>query len=79
MTDEELLKKTLEARRAAHDAPLAEVYAENQYGRPTGKLKIRDHTRAYADRANEWMALAKEVDRRGLKQPIPDWDGDSRR
>jgi hypothetical protein len=50
MTDAELLTRTLDARRAAHDAPL-----------------------------NPWMQLAAEVDRRGLVQPTPTWDGDSRR
>jgi hypothetical protein len=26
-------------------------------------------SRAWADRSNDWMRLAAEVDRRGLKQP----------
>lgn len=79
MTDDQLLVATLAARRAAHDAPLAEIYEINKDGKPTGVKGISNHTNTYALRAAEWMALANEVDRRGLKQPVPDWDGNSRR
>jgi len=72
MTDAELLAKASAARGLAHRAPMAEVYAENELGRPTGKLKIRDHTRAYADRSNEFFDVMKEVDKRGLKMPACD-------
>lgn len=79
MTNGTLLTRTLEARRAAHDAPLAQIYEVNKGGKPTGQKHISQHTSAWADRSREWMDLANEVDRRGLKQPVPDWDGDSRR
>ena len=79
MTDEDLLNATLAARRAAHDAPFAAFSTENKNGKPTGKHFLDDHTTAWSDRSREWMKLADEVDRRGLRQPIPDWDGDSRR
>jgi hypothetical protein len=79
LTDEKLLEATLAARRAMHDAPLATFATENKGGKPTGKHFLDNHTAAWADRSREWMRLAAEVDRRGLKQPIPDWDGDSRR
>jgi dihydrodipicolinate synthase/N-acetylneuraminate lyase len=50
LTDDELLRVTAAARRAAHDAPKA----------------MGNGSRAWADRANDWMRLAAEVDRRGL-------------
>lgn len=74
MTNEDLLKATLAARRAAHDAPL------NPYRLDHDKHRwVEPQSTAWSDRANDWMKLADEVDRRGLKQPIPGWDGDSRR
>jgi hypothetical protein len=79
MTDSELLEQTKAARRASHDAPLARTSDENKGGKPTGKRFISDHTNAWAMRSREWCRLADEVDRRGLVQPVMDWDGDSRR
>lgn len=74
MSDEELLLKTLEARQAAHDAPL------NPYRLDADGHRWVDFlSRAWSDRANEWMKLAAEVERRGLQQLIPTWNGDSRR
>lgn len=79
LSDDDLLRRTLAARRAAHDAPLARVSEVNKGGKPTGKRFISEHTDAWARSSREWMRLADEVDRRGLNQPIPDWDGNSRR
>lgn len=74
MNDEELLASILAARRRAHDAPL-NPYRENADGHRWVELQ----SRAWAVAAEEWMALASEARRRGLPQPTPDWDGDSRR
>jgi hypothetical protein len=54
MSDEELLAKAAEARRAAWDAPKSDT------GNPSY---------AWARTSREWMTLANEIDRRGLKQP----------
>lgn len=62
MTDEELLLKTAVARRAAHDAP-RRLQMTADGGATVGA------SMAWADRSREWMQLASEVDRRGLKQP----------
>lgn len=59
MSDEELLRRTAEARKAAHDAPKRITGA--------GEPGISGH--GCFDRANDWMQLATEVNRRGLKQP----------
>ncbi len=74
MTDEELLAATLAARRAAHDAPLNPYRLD-----ANGHRWVEPVTTAFAMHGSRWADLAAEVDRRGLKQPIPDWDGDSRR
>ena len=62
MTDEELLKATAYARLAAHEAP------KNLFRNADGSGSL-GNSRAWADRSNDWMRLADEVDRRGLKQP----------
>jgi hypothetical protein len=74
MTDKELLQATLEARKAAHDAPL-NPYRLDADGHKWVELR----STAWADRSREWMDLSTEVRRRGLQQPTPDWDGNSRR
>ena len=79
LSNTELLERTKAARRAAHDAPFAMFCTENKNGKPTGRHFLEDFTSAWADRSREWCALADEVHRRGLPQPIIDWDGDSRR
>jgi len=67
MTDEELVLKTKEAKKAANEAPLAEVTHVNKNGSPTGEKFITRHTSAWADRSREWIALSEECDKRGLK------------
>lgn len=62
MSDEELLKATAAARRAAHEAP------KNLFRNADGSGSLGNST-AWADQSREWMRLADEVDRRGLKQP----------
>ena len=79
MNDEELLIAASTARRSAHDAPLAEIYEVNKGGKPTGERHISKHTSAWAVRSNEYVTLAEECRRRGLKQLPMDWDGNSRR
>lgn len=79
LSDQELLERTKAARHAAHDAPLAMFCTENKNGKPTGHHFLDNFTYASADRSREWCALADEVDRRGLPQPVMDWNGDSRR
>ena len=74
MTNEELLAKVLEARHAAHEAPLNPYRLDHD-----GHRWVQHDSSAWSDRANEWMKLATEVDRRGLEQPKMTWDGDSRR
>jgi hypothetical protein len=64
MTDSELLAATAAARKAAHDAPFSEWSLDHQ-----GHTRVFNHTYAWAERSREWMKLADEVDRRGLKQP----------
>lgn len=72
--DQELLAATLQARRLMHDAPL------NPYRKDAdGHRWVQQDTQAWTVTSRQWMELATEVDRRGLKQPTPDWDGDSRR
>lgn len=70
LTDDELLKATAAALKAAHEAPMAMFCTENKDGKPTGHHFLENHTRAWADRSREWMELADEVDRRGLIQPV---------
>jgi hypothetical protein len=64
MTDEELLAATVAARKAAHDAPFCEYSLDKQ-----GHTRLLNHTYAWSERSREWIRLADEVDRRGLKQP----------
>lgn len=66
MNDAELILKIKAARKAAHEAPLAEVTYVNKNGTPTGEKFIAQHTRAWADRSNEWSLLSDECERRGL-------------
>lgn len=79
MTDQELLQAASAARGAAHRAPSAEVYAENINGMPTGKLRIRDHTNGWADRATDLHNLWLELKRRGLSLPPCDCPPDAHR
>jgi hypothetical protein len=74
LTDAKLLTRTLIARRAAHDAPLNPYRLDAD-----GHRWVEQQSTAYASAGRDWMALANEVDRRGLAQPKPTWDGDSRR
>lgn len=64
MTDEELLAATLRARRAMHDVPMRPYRLDAD-----GHRWVETTSSAHADRSREWMALADEVDRRGLSQP----------
>lgn len=73
LSDEELLKQTLAARHRAHDAPLA-TYHEDHDGH-----KWVEPAPAWSAASREWSELAAEVDRRGLTQPVTNWNGDSRR
>lgn len=63
-SDQELLISTAAARRAAHEAPL-NPYRQDANGRRW--VEMRSY--AFADRARDWMELAREVDGRGLRQP----------
>lgn len=74
LSDDALLSATLAARRAAHDAPLNPYRLDAD-----GHRWVELQSRAWATSSEAWVALADEVDRRGLNQPTPDWDGDSRR
>jgi hypothetical protein len=65
MTDADLLARTHEARKAAHEAPFAEWSMDHR-----GHSAIVNHTSAFAARSREWIELANEVDRRGLPQPV---------
>ena len=69
LSDDQLLAATAEARTAAHQAPLGEKTDVNKNGKPTGERFITNHTRGYADRANDWVALSDECARRGLPSP----------
>lgn len=62
MSDSELLAATAEARRAAHQAPLNPYRVDHD-----GHRWVEPISTAWSDRANEWMRLADECDRRGLK------------
>jgi len=64
MTDEELLRATAIARSAAHTALLNPYRLDHD-----GHRWVEPLSTAWADKSNEWMRLAAEVDRRGLKQP----------
>ena len=64
MTDEELLAQVSAARGAAHRAAFAEWSKDHR-----GHSSIVNHTNAYAVRGDELMALADELERRGLKLP----------
>lgn len=64
MTDEELLAKVSAARVLAHRAPFAEWSKDHR-----GHSSIVNHTTAWAARGYELMALADELERRGLKWP----------
>lgn len=74
LSDDALLAATLTARRAAHDAPLNPYRLDTNWHR-----WIEQQSSAWSDRSSEWAALASEVAQRGLQQPAPDRDGDSRR
>lgn len=64
MTDEELLRATAAARRAAHDAPMNPYRLDAD-----GHRWVEMVSYAWADRSREWIALLNECDRRGLKRP----------
>jgi len=74
LTDDELLSRTLAALRAAHDAPLNPYRLDAD-----GHRWVEPRSTAWADRSREWCELSAEVKRRGLEQPTPTWDGNSRR
>lgn len=74
LTDDELLARTKAALRAMHDAPLNPYRLDAD-----GHRWVQHDSRAWADRSRDWCELANEIDRRGLAQPVMDWDGDSRR
>lgn len=74
LDDQQLLAATLAARRATHDVPLNPYRLDAD-----GHRWVEMQSNAWASSSREWMQFADEVDQRGLPQPIPDWDGDSRR
>jgi hypothetical protein len=76
LTNDELLKRTVAARIAAHDCRM-NPYRENA----DGHRWVEIETNAWAERGREWAELANEVDRRSLRRPdLPlGYDGDSRR
>lgn len=67
MTDQELLEKTSVARGHAHRAPLAEWSKDH-----TGHSAIVNHTRAAADRGQDFVGLMSECRHRGLSIPACD-------
>jgi hypothetical protein len=64
MTDEELLQATARARKAMHGVPMNPYRLDAD-----GHRWVENTSTAWADRSRDWMRLADEVDRRGLKQP----------
>lgn len=62
MTDEELILKTKAAREAAHNAPLNPYRLDAD-----GHRWVEQYSNAWADRGNEFLKLAAECDKRGLK------------
>lgn len=64
MTDQELLEKTAAARGASHRAPFAEWSKDHKQ-----HTSIVNHTHAWAVRGDEFMVLADECSKRGLKIP----------
>lgn len=69
LSDEALRAATADARTAAHQAPLGEKTDINKHGKPTGERFITNHTNGWAQRANDWVSLSDECERRGLTQP----------
>lgn len=64
MTNEELLNRTAAARGLAHRAGFAEYSKDHK-----GHTSIIHHTSAWAVRGDEFITLANECERRGLKLP----------
>lgn len=64
MTNEELLLRTSIARGLAHRAPFAEWSKDHR-----GHSAIVHHTHAWAERGDDFVKLAEECERRGLKMP----------
>lgn len=61
MDNEELILKTKQAKKTAQEAPL-NPYRLNA----DGHKWVEQYSNAWADRANEWMKLSDECDKRGL-------------
>lgn len=59
LNDDELAKRVDELRQAAHEAPLAEWSKDHR-----GHSAIVNHTNAWAQRGNEWLAAKQELERR---------------
>lgn len=66
MPDDELLKRTAEAMDKAHKAPKS---IPGEMGEIIDGNSCTGASDAWSRFSNEWMALAAEVDRRGLAQP----------
>lgn len=64
MTDKELLEAAARALGSAHRAPFAEWSKDHK-----GHSAITHHTQAWADRSQEFVALAAEIKRRHLSLP----------
>jgi hypothetical protein len=67
MTDDELIAKTSAARGFAHRASFAEWSKDHR-----SHSAIVNHTHAWAERGDDFMKLADECERRGLKLPACD-------
>lgn len=61
MTDEELILKTKQVKKAAQEACLNPYRLD-----ANGHRWIEQYSNAWADRANEWMKLSDECAKRGL-------------
>ena len=72
MTDEELLQKTSAARGAAHRSEFAEYSMDHR-----GHTSIVNHVSGWAVRGDEFVELADECSRRGLKLPLCDCPTDA--
>lgn len=62
MTNEDLILKTKEAKKLAHEAPLNPYRLD-----ANGHRWVEQYSNAWADRAKEWAELSAECDKRGLK------------
>jgi hypothetical protein len=72
LTNDELLQKTSAARGAAHRSEFAEYSKDHR-----GHTAIVNHVSAWAVRGDEFVALAEECSRRGLKLPPCDCQADA--